>query len=76
MAENARMSRPSREDQDELLDRTLSVFQPRTQRRLAREDAREIVQNLTGFFRVLPEWDRRAQAGPPVGVAPAPDSTT
>jgi len=51
------MSRPLRESDPDLLDRTLEVFQPRTSRRLTREDAREISHNLTGFFRVLMEWD-------------------
>ena len=44
---------------DDLLDETLRVFQPRTERRLTREDAREMVHNLTGCFRVLAEWDQR-----------------
>lgn len=47
----------------DLLDETLRVFQPRTARVLTREDAREIHQNLTGFFRVLLEWDARARLG-------------
>ena len=44
---------------DDLIEDTLRVFQPRTERRLTREDAREIAHNLTGFFKVLVEWDRR-----------------
>lgn len=56
------MSRPLRESDPDLLDRTLEVFQPRTSRRLTREDAREISHNLTGFFRVLMEWDRKERA--------------
>ena len=47
-----------RADRDALLDEALDIFQPRTQRRLTREDAREIYVNLTGFFRVLQDWDR------------------
>ncbi len=45
-------------DRDAILDEALEVFQPRAQRELTREDAREIYVNLTGFFRVLQEWDR------------------
>ena len=47
----------------DLLDHTLAVFQPRTSRKLSREDAREIVENLTGFFRVLKDWDKKQKAG-------------
>lgn len=54
------MPRPLRDNvTDDLIEETLRVFQPRTERRLTREDAREIAHNLTGFFKVLVEWDRR-----------------
>jgi hypothetical protein len=39
-----------------LLDRTLAVWQPRTSRPLAAEDARQIIENVSGFFAVLLEW--------------------
>jgi hypothetical protein len=42
---------------DEFLDETINFWQPRTQRDLGREDAREITENLNGFFRLLLEWD-------------------
>jgi hypothetical protein len=42
----------------DFLDETLAFWQPRTTRKLTREDAREINENLTGFFRVLMEWSR------------------
>jgi hypothetical protein len=38
------------------LDETIAVFQPMSARALNREDAREIVLNMTGFFSVLSEW--------------------
>ena len=47
---------------DEFLDYTVEVFQPHTRRTLTREDAREIHQNLTGFFGVLLEWRRARDA--------------
>ena len=50
-----------RKPSPDLIDRTLAVFQPRTQRRLTREDGRQIVENLTGFFRILQDWDRQAR---------------
>jgi hypothetical protein len=40
----------------EFLDETIGDWQPLSRRLLTREDAREIVENLTGFFRVLNEW--------------------
>ncbi len=53
------MPRPLREPDPDLIDHTLRVFQQRTSRTLTREDGREIVHNLTGFFRVLMEWDEK-----------------
>lgn len=35
---------------------------PRYGRKLTREEAREILANLTGFFEILLEWDREAKA--------------
>jgi hypothetical protein len=39
------------------LDETIAFWQPRSERALNREDAREIVENLTGFFELLREWE-------------------
>jgi hypothetical protein len=41
----------------ELLRKTLALWQPRTSRRLSEEDARQCLENMVGFFRVLHEWD-------------------
>ena len=46
----------------ELLDDTIAIWQPRAKRPLSREDAREILENLTGFFSVLREWQLAEQA--------------
>jgi len=43
---------------DNLIDRTIETWQPRFDRDLSREDARQIVENVTGFFSVLAEWSR------------------
>ena len=37
---------------------TREVWQPRLGRDLTDEDARQIMQNVTGFFGVLAEWSR------------------
>ncbi len=47
---------PMRETKRQFIDRTLEVWQPRTSRALTREDARQIAENVTGFFRILLEW--------------------
>jgi hypothetical protein len=43
---------------EEFLDQTIEVWQPHSERTLTREDAREIITNVVGFFQVLKEWDR------------------
>ena len=43
----------------ELTEHTIAVWQPRTPRRLSNEDAREITENLTGFFTILAQWSRQ-----------------
>ncbi len=42
--------------------RTLAVWQPRAKCELSDEDAREIAENLVGFFRVLREWNAAEHA--------------
>ncbi len=51
--------RPPRPADEASLDRTIEVFQPRTSRRLTRQDAREIQRNLAGCLSLLLEWDER-----------------
>ena len=43
----------------ELAEHTIAEWQPRTPRRISEEDAREIAENLTGFFSILAEWSRK-----------------
>lgn len=43
----------------ELTEHTIAVWQPRLRRRLTNEDAREITENITGFFTILAEWFRQ-----------------
>ena len=43
---------------DDLINRTIAVWQDQAKRPLTREDGREIIENMTGFFRLLQEWDR------------------
>ena len=43
---------------DNLIDRSREVWKPRLGRDLSREDARQMAQNVTGFFSILAEWSR------------------
>ncbi len=43
-------------DAGKQIARTRQVWQPRIGRDLTDEDARQITQNVTGFFGVLAEW--------------------
>jgi len=45
-----------------MIDRTRSFWGRKTGRILSREDAREILANVTGFFQLLDEWDRKHRA--------------
>ena len=46
-----------KKSEDNLIDRTLEVWQPRNAQRLSDEDARAILENVTGFFTLLLEWE-------------------
>ena len=47
--------------EDNLIDHTLEVWQPRNSNRLSDEDARAILQNVKGFFTLLLEWETNEQ---------------
>jgi hypothetical protein len=50
--------KPSDAANDNLIDRTITLWRPRLRRDLSREDARQIAENVTGFFSILHEWSR------------------
>jgi hypothetical protein len=56
--------KPSKSANDGLIDRTIELWQPRLRRDLSREDARQIVENVSSFFGILAEWSRAEGAGP------------
>jgi hypothetical protein len=65
---------PSAEGGD-FIDQTIAIWQKRTERRLTREDGREIIENITGFFAILQEWERKERtAGYAKRAASAPRS--
>jgi len=43
---------------DNFLDRTIAVWRHRLGREVSREEARQITENVTGFFNILLEWSR------------------
>jgi hypothetical protein len=50
-------------DAGKQIARTLQIWKPRIGRDLTDEDARQIAENVTGFFAILAEWshaERRA----------------
>ena len=56
--------KPSHAANDNLIGRTIALWKPRLQHDLNREDARQIVENVTGFFNVLAEWSRAEMPAP------------
>jgi len=45
----------------QLLDQTKWFWQARTGKPISDEDAREIIENMTRFFKILMEWDEKAK---------------
>jgi hypothetical protein len=51
---------------------TMDFWQARSRRALNEEDARQMVENVAGFFRILSEW-AAAEAGAPGDPSPHED---
>jgi hypothetical protein len=47
----------------DLIEDTIGFWQPRYGRPLTREDARQIIENLVGFFTTLQRWAAAERAG-------------
>ncbi len=56
--------KPSQAANDNQIDRTRAVWRPRLGRDLSREDARQIAENVTGFFALLAQWSRAETSVP------------
>ena len=50
-----------KKSEDNLIARTLDVWQPRNAHPLSDEDARAILENVKGFFTLLLEWETNEQ---------------
>ena len=48
--------KPLQAANDNLIQRTREVWEPRVGRDLSREDVLQIAENVTGFFSILAEW--------------------
>jgi hypothetical protein len=55
---------PNDNVKDQLIGRTRQVWQPRLGGDLSREDARQMVENVTGFFALLAKWSRAEPSVP------------
>ena len=56
---------------DNLIDRTVALWQRRLGRDLTRENAREIVENVAGFFNTLAKWQAEISRSANDNVRPA-----
>jgi hypothetical protein len=66
--------RTPHESEEGFLERTLQLWRPRSSQYLTRDDARQVVGNVAGFFRVLAEWaaleDGHSDSEPPRKATP------
>ena len=51
-----------------LIDQTLVVWQPYSAEKLTGEDARQILDNVTAYFRILLGWDAHMKMLPEGGL--------
>ena len=49
----------------QFLDATRQFWQSRTHTPLTHEDARQIAENISGFFRILSEWEAAERSAAP-----------
>jgi hypothetical protein len=49
---------------ENLIDRTIKLWHARVEHDLTREDARQIIENVSGFFFLLREWSRTSMVRP------------
>lgn len=52
-----------KEDKNKLVARTIDVWQPRVNEPLSPEDAKLLIENVSGFFTVLLEWEAAENEG-------------
>ena len=52
---------PLHSEPRDFIDQTIRIWQERTERKLTREDRREIIENITGFFSILQDAKERRE---------------
>ena len=67
---------PSHAANDNLVDQTREVWSPRLGHDLSSEDARQIIENVTGFFAILVDWSRAELRVPANDIAKPSTSDT
>jgi len=45
----------------DIIRQTIDFWQPYYHRTLSQEEVRDIIENTAGFFKILAEWERKAQ---------------
>ncbi len=50
------------EPKRDFIDETLEFWQQRASTPLTREDARQIIENVAGFFNVIQEWEKEEES--------------
>lgn len=50
-----------KKEHPDILKKTMAFWGERTGKSFSREEAREMVANISGFFQVLAEWDRKTR---------------
>jgi hypothetical protein len=63
-----------RTEEGDFIDQTIAIWQKRTERKLTREDGRQIIENISGFFSILQEWERKERAAQRARTALSSDS--
>ncbi len=48
-------------DKEQIIKETCEFWESRTGQSLTDEDAREIIENITGFFKIIAKWDSKAK---------------
>lgn len=74
MKSSVKLSHANDNLKDGLIRRVRQVWQPRLGGDLSHECARQIAENVTGFFSVLAEWSR-AEMPSPANDAGRPDTS-
>ncbi len=50
---------PENEAKKLFLGKTIEVWQPHASGELTQEDARQMIENAVGLFRILQEWEKK-----------------